>query len=525
MGITKKKKEKRVKHPKPIEGGGLWYYESNKELIRTKFLQQLQEAKKKRNELIETFPEMSERIQNWGTIPMAVIIPQDHILKVSKQNVQSNSVYQTFGIADTILKIVGDASKLLFASTAYSTGAIAATVALSSVFPPLILVSLVLATTSFLVCQKQKNIELLNTSEMIFNVCQNMISDLTRMLIFYARIGISDPKIKNPFIPLTMDKLTQLQISIINLCDDEVLLFIAISYGVIETFDKKVLNAATIFGIEGMKLHCDTEQNNIKCEEIDNTVAKTSQQDTNENADKLFDTETNEKLKLIKESTDRDLRTNLHNAKEYLLNNRAVHSVKELSLLIKTLKEKLDKENDESDDHNKDLQYVTQQANYLENVLKEEQNSPKPVIEQSSIEASGRTFSKIKRAIIVRLKTSISTRTIKNLFAPGERLREVIRDTTIVGIFFSQASARFSLDALEKQQEWIETQKNVTVAVAEPVANAEAHISDVRDAIERERDILRENPKLSQDLDPNSQRGGKTRKTIISCQRFHRGKT
>jgi hypothetical protein len=128
---------------------------------------------------------------------MAVIIPQDHILKVSKQNAQTNSVYQTFGIADTILKIVGSSQLFLKSATEYATGAVAVTAALSSVFPPLILVSLVLATTSFLVCQQIKNIELLNTSEMIFNICQNMISDLTRMLIFYARIEISDPKKKS----------------------------------------------------------------------------------------------------------------------------------------------------------------------------------------------------------------------------------------------------------------------------------------------------------------------------------------
>jgi hypothetical protein len=63
--------------------------------------------------------------------------------------------------------------------------------------------------------------------------------------------------------------------------------------------------------------------------------------------------------------------------------------------------------------------------------------------------SSERSFASVKRAIIARLTRFHVTRQATNFFASSEKYRQAIRDITIVGILFSQASARFSLDAIE----------------------------------------------------------------------------
>ena len=64
-------------------------------------------------------------------------------------------------------------------------------------------------------------------------------------------------------------------------------------------------------------------------------------------------------------------------------------------------------------------------------------------------DSSERSFASVKRAIIARLTRLHVTRQATNFFASSEKYRQAIRDITIVGILFSQASARFSLDAID----------------------------------------------------------------------------
>lgn len=236
-------------------------------------------------------------------------------------------------------------------------------------------------------------------------------------------------------------------------------------------------------------------------------------------------------------------RKHLHDATDFVLNFRSTHktfSETQLRLITK-LKDQLDKETSNVDKTLSDREKKEQESDktYVNRIITYEKELEEPKIEkkensnssstepdpkQSSIEASGRTFSKIKRAIIARLNYKVNSRQFKNLFAPGERLREVIRDTTIVGIFFSQASARFSLDALEKQQEWIETQSKMTSTEA-VLVTATNQVDIVAAQVSSTIEKVTMNPNLYLQSEEEQPGGAGKTKRNITRQRFNRGKT
>lgn len=67
--------------------------------------------------------------------------------------------------------------------------------------------------------------------------------------------------------------------------------------------------------------------------------------------------------------------------------------------------------------------------------------------------SSERSFASVKRAIIHRLTNTTNytyiQRISRNFLESSEKYRRVIDDVTVIGIMFSQASARFALDAID----------------------------------------------------------------------------
>jgi hypothetical protein len=418
----------------------------------------------------QLIPGLKQLQDNWGSLPLPVIIPPKHSLNVSQQNAGLDKGYQVMGAADTIVKAT--------AVTAAVGSAIAVTFVLGTVCPPLLLVSITLAAASFLVCQVQKNIELVNTSELIMIICQNMVEDLTRMLVFYMRIGVErmeDIEEKNPFIGLVLKKLTQLQISIIKTSDRTVVEFMAVSYGILKDDFKSQYDTEKIFGKLGMENGCHTEKGNQFCEMVpsDEDYTKFKEKKADESKNEAAKKEA-ERAKPKKPS----MISSLFSRSTLQLNETA----EEKRPLLVGTKNSLSTGNSElgeEDPTQKPAETETPIATDSDNPSSVETgndvpgNDVEPARKKNGIEGTGKTFSSIKRAIITRLGTAGGLRAISNASSPYELYRELIRDITIIGLLFSQASARFSLDGLDHHQSWIDTQSQLQPALKELQAEAE----------------------------------------------------
>ena len=377
----------------------------------------------KERKLRGSFPDLVKLQSEWGSLPLPVIIPPKHSLNVSQQNAKMDKSYQVMGAADTIVRATANAAA---SGAVISTGFI-----LGVVCPPVMLVSVTLAVASFLVCQAQKNIELVNTSELIMIICQNMVEDLTRMLVFYTRIKLDMEaiKVKNPFIDMVLKKLTQLQISIIKTTDKDVVKFMAVSYGILQDDWKTLYSNEDIFGTRGMKYGCNIENGNDFCEMAPSEEAYT----------KILQNKQEEEAKKQKPTYMSTFFSSGTNPEEG--------------------KKLLEEGSSSTNDSQSPETSATDNGDGIVDA------AAGPGREKNGIEGTGKTFSSIKRAIITRLGKYGITRVISNASSPYELYRELIRDITIIGLLFSQASARFSLDGLENHQTWIETQSGLNQAL------------------------------------------------------------
>lgn len=342
-------------------------------------------------------------VEKFGTMP-TVVLPIAHIMGAASAIKDTNGMFTGLQFVDNSMRGVS-ASAGVVAGVSLATGA-------SIALPPLLCIPLVICLASFLQFQKEKNNELLYACELIFSMCQDMLPDLIRMYKFYDIINDkgnpNDNKKVNPFIPKTIKKITDLQVYIITVCEPIVIQFMALSFGIIDSFEEKfdgknVDKLKKIFGEKGY---------NDECYKYD------------------FD-RTNETKK-----TDDDCDGN----------------------------------------------------------------------------SSQRSYASVKRAIIHRLTNTSLTRNATNYFASGEKYRQAIRDITIVGILFSQASARFSLDAIDHVVElqtatdqFNQTQDKSTVDGLNKVA---AKLTDV---------VVNTNP--DPDPDQVSTSGGRRRKRTRKYRR------
>ena len=281
--------------------------------------------------------------QKYGTRP-TIVLPKKHMVNVAAAGIkQTNTRYIAIQFTDIVAKGVTLGAGVVVGSSVVAGAAIA--------MPPLMCIPLGVCLATYLQFQREKNKELLYASELIFSMCQDMLPDLIRMYNFYTIInkGKEKPTV-NEFILKTIKKVTDLQLYIISLCDPIVIEFMALSFGIIDTFDERYNfdddKYIKIFGQQGFNYRCHLPDDERTIIGEDGAEMKKSDDDCDGNS-------------------------------------------------------------------------------------------------------SERSFASVKRAIIARLTMFHVKRQSTNFFASSEKYRQAIRDITIVGILFSQASARFSLDAID----------------------------------------------------------------------------
>lgn len=304
-----------------------------------------EDMKKIKKEFLLQTLEARKKIKNdsqFGTMP-TIVLPTEHIKGVAGAIKDTNGMF-------TFLQFGDNVSKGVSASAAVTVG-VSVAVGSAIAMPPLLCIPLVVCLAAFLQFQKTKNKELLYASELIFSMCQDMLPDLIKMNYFYTTVKGVDT---NTFIQKTLNKITELQVYIISLCEPIVIDFMALSFGIIDDFDKKTVfddkKLEQIFGYQGFKDECHLLEDE-RTKTVDGNNMKDEQCDGN---------------------------------------------------------------------------------------------------------SSERSFASVKRAIIHRLTNTYYTRQASNFFASSEKYRQAIRDITIVGILFSQASARFSIDAINNIQPFLE---------------------------------------------------------------------
>jgi len=350
-----------------------------------------------------TIETIKEKV-SYGVMPKFIFQRED-IMRFSDENKNIDEKYLTY---DTV-----KAAQIAIATTAIA-------------FPPLILLNVVMGTALTLTYMSAKQNELHNVSALILNMINNMNEDMTKMLLFYATD--KNDTTPNPIFKTVLMKIGDLTCSILDTLETDSFEKVAAGFEIYTFFDKysteeKKERLTHILQNFRKEKHAKKDaENKLKNEEMANRAAQHEKR-----IERTFNNLGNNPP------------TGSGGAWPFPTNNNNNNNN--------------NKNNEEPEDYDNFINYFFgEDGKEFIWCKRDIKNCNKTADDKTFSTTSYNILCKIKYTLLNRLCKEkldhgiLNRKKIQNFTSSYEKYRQLIRDITIVGLFYSQASTKFLID-------------------------------------------------------------------------------
>jgi hypothetical protein len=409
----------------------------------------------------------SQKNVSYGVMPKFIFQRED-IMRFSDENKNIDEKYLTY---DTV-----KAAQIAIATTAIA-------------FPPLILLNIVMGTALTLTYMSAKQNELHNVSALILNMINNMNEDMTKMLLFYANDNTDTTP--NPIFKTVLMKIGDLTCSILDTLETDSFEKVAAGFEIYTFFDK----------------YPTTEEKKERLTHILQNFRK--EKHAKKDAENKFKNE--ERIK-------QPFNT--------LGNKPPTRSGVGWSILNK---------------NNEDIEHYDNFINYFFGEDGKEFIWCKRDIKNCNKTTDDKTFSTTSYNILCKIKYTLLNRLckekldhgilnrkkIQNFTSSYEKYRQLIRDITIVGLFYSQASTKFLIDMSSRIRDFeifkkdFDDKNKETIATMENNNNITDSVNDNSLLINSKKNDPNKNDPNENDPNENNLPGGNYTRKIKKQSKKH----